>query len=73
MNELQVFNFQSNEVRTVVKDGEPWWVLKDVCDVLGIQNPTQDAIRLDEDERAMLDIGRQGVYANQYPYLKNER
>ncbi|WP_376776453.1 BRO-N domain-containing protein, partial [Bacillus stratosphericus] len=32
MNELQkVFNYQEQQVRTVVKDGEPWFVAKDVC------------------------------------------
>jgi prophage antirepressor-like protein len=38
----------------------PWWVLKDVCDVLGIQNATEVAQRLGEDERARLNLGRQG-------------
>lgn len=60
MNELQVFTYNGNEVRTVQKDGEPWWVLKDVCEVLGLKNPTMIADRLDEDERAKFDLGRQG-------------
>lgn len=60
MNELQVFTYQSNAVRTVMKDGEPWFCLVDVCRVLGIKNPSQMADRLDQDERAMFDIGRQG-------------
>ena len=60
MNELQIFNYNNNEVRTVQRDGEPWFVLKDVCQVLGMSNPTMVADRLDEDERAKLDLGRQG-------------
>lgn len=60
MNELQVFQYNSMEVRTTQQDGEPWFVLADVCKVLDIKNPSQLADRLDEDERAMLDIGRQG-------------
>lgn len=60
MNELQVFNYQGSEVRTVQKDGQPWWVLKDVCGVLGLSNPSMIADRLDEDERAKFDLGRQG-------------
>ena len=36
MNGLQIFTYNGNEVRIVQKDGEPWWVLKDVCEVLGI-------------------------------------
>ena len=60
MNELQVFTYQNNEVRTVERDGEPWFVLKDVCAVLNVSNPTVVAERLDEDERAKFDLGRQG-------------
>lgn len=60
MNELQIFNYQSNEVRTIMRNGGPWFCLADVCKVLGIKNPSQMADRLDQDERAMFDIGRQG-------------
>ncbi|MEH6974731.1 phage antirepressor, partial [Bacillus sp. JJ675] len=61
MNELQkVFNYQDQQVRTVVKDGEPWFVAKDVCEILGIKNATQAVAKLDDDERAMFNIGRQG-------------
>ena len=34
MNELQIFNYKGNEVRTVEKHGETWWVLKDVCNII---------------------------------------
>jgi anti-repressor protein len=44
MNEIQVFNFNSNSVRVVVREGEPWFVAKDVAEVLGYNNP-RDAIR----------------------------
>ena len=57
----QVFNFGDYEVRTLIKEGEPWFVAKDVCDVLDIQNTTQATGRLDEDERSMFNIGRQGM------------
>jgi prophage antirepressor-like protein/transcriptional regulator with XRE-family HTH domain len=40
-----VFNFESHEVRTVLKDGEPWFVAKDVTDILGYAR-TRDATRL---------------------------
>jgi hypothetical protein len=35
MNDLVNFTYESKQVRTVVKDGEPWWVAKDVAGVLG--------------------------------------
>lgn len=60
MNQLQSFNFNQNQLRIVIKDGQPWWIAKDVCHVLDISNPTQALSRLDEDERSMFNIGRQG-------------
>jgi prophage antirepressor-like protein len=53
MDEVQIFNYESKEVRTVFKDGEPWWALKDVCDVLGITNSRMVAERLDDDEKGV--------------------
>lgn len=45
MNQLQLFNHETfGEVRTIVKDGEPYFVAKDVAEVLGYANP-QKAIR----------------------------
>lgn len=58
MNELKVFsNEQFGKVRTVVKDGSVWFVLKDVCECLGLSNPSMIAERLDNDERAKSDLG----------------
>ena len=60
MNQLKIFNYSGNQVRTLFKNNQPWWVLKDVCDILGLTNPSVVADRLDEDERAKFDLGRQG-------------
>ena len=60
MNEIQVFNYDSRQVRTVEKNGEAWFVAKDVCDVLGIKNPTKAVKNLDKDERSNFWLGRQG-------------
>ena len=38
MNELQVFNFENHEVRSLLLNNEPWFVGKDVADVLGYSN-----------------------------------
>ena len=51
-SELKIFNYKNNEVRTTIKDGEIWFVLKDVCDVLGLSNSRRVAERLDDDEKA---------------------
>lgn len=53
MNELQIFSFDSNEVRTVVVNEEPYFVGKDIAEVLGYTN-TRDALNRhvdDEDKK----------------------
>ena len=49
-NKIQAFDFNERAVRCIMKDGEPWWVAKDVCDVLGLANPSESLKALDEDE-----------------------
>lgn len=56
MKEIQIFNYNSNEVRTVQHDGEPWFVLKDVCQVLGISHIKDTANRLDGDEVGQTEV-----------------
>lgn len=59
--ELQVFRFERYPVRVVVDEtGGPWWVAKDVCDVLDLTNPSVAIESLEEDERAKFNLGRQG-------------
>ena len=43
MNELQLFNFENNQVRTLLINDEPWFVGKDVAEILGYSNP-RDAL-----------------------------
>lgn len=62
MNEIKVWNYESSEVRTIEKDGEPWFVGKDVTDILGYQNGSRDINRhVDEEDRykVMLFDGNQ--------------
>ena len=60
MNELQVFTYGGNEVRTVQRSGEPWFVLKDVCAILGISKYRDAADRLDPDEREPVRVDTLG-------------
>lgn len=74
MHDLQIFKYNGKEVRTIQKDGEPWWVLKDVCNVLDLSDTNKTAERLDVDEltrikfvtggqnREMLCINESGLY-----------
>jgi anti-repressor protein len=53
-NALKVFEFEGAKVRVVEKGGQPWWVAKDVCDVLGLANPTEAVKPLDDAEKGSL-------------------
>jgi prophage antirepressor-like protein len=54
MNELALtFEFEGYQARIILRDGEPWWVLADVCAVLEIANPRDVAARLDDDEKGV--------------------
>lgn len=64
MADIQIFNYQNREVHTVELNGEPWFVLKDVCEVLGIGTPAKVAERLDEDEKGMSQIHTPGGLQN---------
>ena len=63
MNKLQVFSYEGKEVRTIQRNGETWWVLKDVCGVLELSNARMIADRLDEDDVSLAyvtdSMGRQ--------------
>lgn len=60
MNELQTFTYNQTQVRTIDKAGELWFVLADVCRVLGISNYRDTAARLDEDERVSVRVDTLG-------------
>lgn len=58
--ELQVFKFNTDDVRTIIIDNEPWFVAKDVCDILKHTNTSVALNMIDDDERSKLSLGRQG-------------
>ena len=49
MNNIQVFNFQKQPVRTVLINNEPHFVAKDVCEYFGDTNYRRSVARLDDD------------------------
>ena len=60
-NEIQKFDFKGASLRTLTDEaGEPWFVAKDVCDILGHSNVSMALDRLDDDERSKFNLGRQG-------------
>lgn len=58
MNEIQKFvNKQFGEIRTVTINNEPWFAAKDICDILGVTNPTMSLKNLETDEVTKLNLG----------------
>lgn len=60
MNLLTKFEFKGRAVRSVTKDGEPWFVAKDICGVLGITKYRDAITKLDADERESLRVDTLG-------------
>lgn len=61
-NNIIAFDYEEQQVRTIEKNGEPWFVGKDVADILGYQNGSRDINRhVDEEDRhkAMFFDGNQ--------------
>jgi len=62
MEQMQIYEHEHfGKIRTLTKDGDIWFVATDICDALDIANTSQAVTRLDEDERSMFNIGRQGM------------
>lgn len=60
---IQAFYFEWREVRVIERDGEPWFVAADVCEILGLANPTEALRVLDDDEKNTLRIS-EGIRGN---------
>jgi anti-repressor protein len=56
----QVFNYEGAEIRTIVKDGEVWFVAKDVCEFFGDTNYRRSVSRLEEDEKGVSPLNTPG-------------
>lgn len=55
MNDLKIFEHPKfGKIRTIQKDGEPWFVAADVCRALDIKNNRDAMTRLDEDEKGVV-------------------
>ena len=49
--ELKIFNYENNQIRTTIQDGEIWWIAKDICDVFGETNRNRAMQSLSDDEK----------------------
>ena len=53
-NQLSTFNFETSPIRVIAINNEPWFIAKDLCDTLGISNPSKAIINLDDDEKKVV-------------------
>lgn len=57
MNELQIFeNKQFGQVRTIMKDNEPWFVAKDICQIFGDTNHNRSVGRVDDADKCTVSV-----------------
>lgn len=56
MTNIIPFCFEGTAVRIIDRDGEPWFVLADVCRALEHSDPHRAADRLDDDEKIKVDL-----------------
>jgi hypothetical protein len=59
-NELQVFQYEAQQVRTVNKEDEPWFIARDVCEVLAIANTSQALARLPDVMKGLSTVDTPG-------------
>ena len=52
-SQLSTYNFESHTIRTLAINNEPWFIAKDVCDAIGIDNNRKALLALDEDEKGV--------------------
>jgi hypothetical protein len=55
--EMQFFEYEEEtQFRVIDRDGEPWFVISEVCRELEVNNVSDAAARLDDDEKDNIDI-----------------
>lgn len=78
MNDLQLFKFENKDVRTLQIDGEPWFVGRDVANILGYSRPRNALTMHVDDEDKVVGVQNVTPYIvdtqgrKQYPTLINE-
>jgi len=60
MNELQVFDFEGKTLRLVIFNNEPYWIAKDVAEILEYSETEKMTRRLDEDEKTTIPFREDG-------------
>lgn len=72
MNEVQLFNFENHEVRSLLINSEPWFVGKDVAEVLGYKNQNDALVKhVDDEDKDTIAI-RDSIGRNRNTPIINE-
>lgn len=72
-NEIQKFDFKGAPLRTLTdKAGEPWFVAKDVCDILELSNVTEALRSLDDNEKSNFRISEVAQNGGRAPLIISE-
>ncbi|GAB2519814.1 BRO family protein [Paramicrobacterium agarici] len=73
MSAVDIFQYSGQQVRTVIVDGEAWFVAADVCRILEHSNPSMAVASLDDDEKGLRNVetpgGAQSLMAVNEPGL----
>ena len=57
MSNIIPFNYKSQQIRLIQDElGEPWWIAKDVCDILELTNVAMAVKGLDDDEKGVSKV-----------------
>lgn len=73
MNELKQFNFENNQVRTLLINDDPWFVGKDVAEILGYSNQRKAIIdHVDDEDKTDGVTIRDSIGREQHPMCINE-
>ncbi len=75
MNKIEIFKNEAfGEVRTILKDGNPYFSLPDICTILDLGNPSQVKTRLREDGVIKNEVGlKTGVKTDGSPIIQNSK
>lgn len=72
-NEIQRFDFKGAALRTLTDEaGEPWFVAKDACDILELNNVTEALRPLDDDEKSNFRISEVAQNGGRAPLIISE-
>lgn len=54
-NATSGFSFEEHEIRTIIHNGDPWFIAYDVCKALDLSNPSKSVSSLDDDEKQLFN------------------